>query len=104
MTEDEYDECIVTTERSGLAYQVVGERLGDFGWYADNWRIDCVAVADYPNRNLVPQKHTQVLNIAREAGKFWGFLHDSRAEADLNAGAHRISCIEVTFTEGEGLD
>lgn len=30
-------------------------------------------------------------------------LHSSRIEADVLAGALRIACVKLTFTEGEGL-
>ena len=112
MTEDECEVRIFTTEGRGDGYPVVGERKGAFGiWHVDKWKIDGVAADMFGYRNTVKrnlvnvtQKHTQILNIARdEAGKFWGYLHDSRAKADDNAG-NRTACIDVTFTEGEGLD
>ena len=54
----------------------------------------------------VPQKHKRWLNIY--SGTNWPFLGThfaTRAEADQEAYPNtRIACIEIEFTEGEGLD
>lgn len=47
----------------------------------------------------VPETHTFWLNIYENRM----FRHPSRGRANLLAEADRIACVEVTYTEGEGL-
>ena len=107
-TEDECEARIFTTKGRCKGYPVVGERRGFFGyWYVDKWTIDGIAGENsgYPltaNRSLVNvrQKHTVWVNLYRYA---CSPVKNSKAEADMYAGESRIACVEVTYTEGEGL-
>jgi len=49
----------------------------------------------------VPVQRTLWLNIYKSGGEI--LPHPSRERADLSASDDRIACIEVTYTEGEGL-
>lgn len=48
----------------------------------------------------VPKKYTQWLNIYPGERIF---PYPSKQEADKGSGSERIACIEVIYTEGEGL-
>ena len=109
-TEDECEARIFTTKGRCKGYPVVGERRGFFGyWYVDKWTIDGIAGENsgYPltaNRSLVnvPQKHTLWVNVYNKIGGFCGSVHEERLSADNECW--RYACVEVTFTEGEGIE
>ena len=101
---------IFTTSGGDPEKPVVGERLDDMGdWVlfkrresGQVWAGDSNDSYDLVN---VPQQHTATINVNRRNGQHQMYLciHASREEADDQAPGHRIACIEVTFTEGEGL-
>lgn len=102
---------VYTTEGRDREYPVVGEVCYDDGESRiSKWNPEGVAYGSngkFPPYDLVnvPEKNTQVLNINREDnGYIWGHLYDSRTAADKFAASFRIACIEVTFTEGDGLN
>lgn len=50
----------------------------------------------------VPEKHTVWVNmypVSRSIN-----FYKTRKEADINATCNRTACVEVTYTEGEGLN
>lgn len=49
--------------------------------------------------NVPPVKHTKWLNIY----KYTSQIHDSKEDADEHACSSRISCVPITYTEGDGL-
>lgn len=49
-----------------------------------------------------PEKHVRWVNVY--PGTVASMLHMDKYQADSYAEAHRIACIRIEFTEGEGLE
>lgn len=105
------DAVVHTTSGKGCQ-PVIGEYERVIGgeWETGDWAIDgqwdeaSTGEHDFDLVN-VPHKHTMWVNVySRDAGEglnFHGFY--GRLFADQSASNCRVACIQVTFTEGEGL-
>jgi hypothetical protein len=66
------------------------------------WRADGTTGTwsnHYLDLMCAPERRTAWVNFYPEIG----IVHLSREKADARATKERIACVEVTFTEGEGL-
>ena len=109
-TRNGHEVRIYTTEGQWPTYPVIGERQSDSrNWILERWTLngllnpgDSECESDIIN---VPEKHTLWLNIyAHGCARVLKLeSHDTRKDADGYAPHDRIACVEVTFTEGEGL-
>ena len=94
---------VYTTIGQNPVYPVVGEIIGDEGtWIVYAWTFGGLVIAGKANAGdlvNVPQKHTLWHNINSD----WKSGYTTRRSADRLAAKNRIACIEVTFTEGEGI-
>ena len=83
----------------------VGDAWNNIAWHSDGaWGNDGhTRDADLVN---VPQKHTMTVNVNKRKhdSQIWFCPHVDREVADSLYTENRIACIEVTFTEGEGLE
>jgi len=109
---------IYTTEGRHPTEPVVGEIYGGSicppilsRWCADGGDSKhSVAGYDRPTPNdlvNVPQQRAVWINAYKSYTDHQPVrlhTHDSKAQADESARDDRIACIEVTFTEGEGLE
>lgn len=99
---------------AGSRYPVVGLVQDPDGNEAlENWALDG-RVLNEPGVNAsdlvnVPVQHSGWINIRKVEGKLASSLlrasqvYSTRHEADLHARPTRITCVFVSFTEGEGL-
>lgn len=105
-TRDGREVAIHTIGGRSQACPVVGEYRDSGGsWACRRWTHDGRYLSNRKSEDdlvNVPQKHTVWLNVyARDSACIKE--HDTRKDADEGATRGRIACIEVTFTEGEGL-
>lgn len=101
-TRDGMDVKIYTTEGQASDCPVVGEYLDIYGrWRIRTWNLDGESVR-FPQYGLVnvPEKQTLWLNINSD----WESGYTTRHKADRLAAKNRIACVEVTFTNGDGLE
>jgi hypothetical protein len=95
----------------GQQYRVIGMVFDDLHWWAEQWTID--------GRYVLETDAIHDLDLIEEwrepkTGTFWvnvypfkiiniSRIFDSKNEADDHANQERIACIEVKWTEGDGL-
>lgn len=91
---------ILTTERDDPSHPVVGmTEAGVILTYTLKGKIYSIGRDHELDLVNVPEKHTFWLNIYEDRQ----VSHPARSHADYFAGHGRIACVEVTYTEGEGL-
>ncbi len=105
-TRDGREVRIYTTEGKTKNYPVIGELRSDGCWHIRTWTSGGRAAVGLKDEGgdliNVPEKHTVWINFYRGAASM-SFHHADKASADEAVTEGRIACIEVTFTEGEGL-
>ena len=112
-TRDGREVRIYTTEGKTKHYPVIGELCSDGNWHVRTWTSGgtdirwssstVVGLKDEGGDLInVPEKHTVWINFYRGAASL-SIHHADKASADEAVTEGRIACIEVTFTEGEGL-
>lgn len=88
---------------------VVGEYLSaDHGWVVRSWTHGghCLSEKESADDLVnVPNQHTVWVNVFSKHGAelYYGCSH-TRSDADIVFSTDRIACVEVSFTEGEGLE
>lgn len=108
-TRDGCEVRIYTNEGRLMHYPVVGEYRNGDGFQIGRWTSEghwsCLRI-HAEDRDLinVPQKHTVWVNVYKSHNSLSILNYDSRRIADQLVQEGRIACIEVTFTEGEGLE
>jgi len=103
-TRDGYEVRIYTIDGGDPEFPVIGERLEPTGkWKLFKSPLNGRAWNETDDSDIVnfQQEHTVWINLYND--KICGWAHSKR-EADKVATRSRLACIEVTFTEGEGLD
>jgi hypothetical protein len=90
--------CIQGSIVAVVTHQDGGEYAGHF---FDDGRYILGEEGDLDLVN-VPEKRGFWVNFYPGQGG-WVFLHPSRKEADIDAGASRVACKYIEFEEGEGV-
>lgn len=80
--------------KNSEGHEYVAQWYANGRHYGDTIKSSC----DLVN---VPVRHTVWVNVY----SFFQvvYLYPTKSEADQRAGADRIACVPITFTEGEGL-
>jgi hypothetical protein len=89
-----------------MAAYSMAEYRSDALTCADIWSSDGTYTSGDPSELdiiNVPVKHEMWLNIYFDGSRFEPYCYGTRNEADKNSSDHRIACVRVEFTEGEGL-
>ncbi len=110
-TRDGREVRIYTIAGESRECPVIGEQQQSNGcWSVASWHINGKFIMNSTtNSDLfnVPRQHTGQINFYRAAdGTIMRccLFHNDKATANKNSHGDRIACIEVTFTEGEGLE
>jgi len=109
-TRDGREVRIYTRAGQNSIYPVVGEVSCSVSWTVVRWTIEGRYVKNETDNNdlvNIPQQHTYAANFYKPAPgskRATIYLFNNRSDANEAATDSRIACIDVTFTEGEGLE
>jgi hypothetical protein len=96
----------INREPDGLVFLLTNpDGSQTIGTRCETGGLSCTYLSDFDVINTPPVKHKRWINIYRQDGFFaCGVLHHSKQEAlSSRYGDDSIACIEIEFTEGEGL-
>lgn len=90
-----------------IDHRVLVDRNGMLLTATDEGRYRQVPAEDDFDLFMAPEKKSGWVNLyttcVSDKQNAASFVHPSKREADESASSNRIACIEVTYTEGQGL-
>jgi hypothetical protein len=105
---------IIEAIAEGKEVQFINKSLGNVGFWRDlsdvvsnaaraDLHVYLVKAAEHLEWRVKPVTVTGWVNVY-PCGELSVEIHASKSEADEYATDRRIACIEITYTEGQGLD